>query len=304
MQVNYLLLIMISVFWGGSFLLIKLSEPEFGAATLLLLRFLIAAITLWLLLPRSDLPKFKDLAKYSAVAMFGNILPFLLLIFALRTLDSAVASIINALTPMFGLITAMLFFAEKATKFVFVWILVGFFGVVAIFISYTITLTVQSILPVIASISVCLCYAFSSNFVKTFMHNLPAANIALYSQVLSTLFMLPMAVWSLPDTIPSIASWFRVLALGVFSTCFAKLAYYHLIQEEGVNFTMLSIYLTPVFGMLFGFFLLDEQITWLAILGLILIWISVYGVSTNKGALALAPVYAEKLVSLKRLNRN
>lgn len=268
------------------------------------LRFFIAAVTLWIFFPIRNLPKIEDLAKYFAVALLGNVLPFLLLIFSLRAIDSGVASIINALTPIFGLIISVLFFAEKVKAFLFIWVLVGFLGVLALFISEIIIFNLKNTLPVIASITVCLCYAFSGNFIKAFMGALPAVSITLYSQVISSLFMLPMALYSLPDSMPSISSWLCVLALGVFSTCISKLAYYYLIQKKGVSFTMLSIYLTPIFGVFFGFWLLNERLTWPMMLGLVLILISVYGVSQNKNTFIFSRSFIERFAFFIKSNRN
>lgn len=76
----------------------------------------------------------------------------------------------------------------------------------------------------------------------------------------SAIFLLPMAVYYWPDTMPSLLSWINVLVLAIACTGFAQILYFRLIERTGASNATTVTFLTPLFGLLWGNLFLGELI--------------------------------------------
>ena len=104
----------------------------------------------------------------------------------------------------------------------------------------------------------------------------------------SQLFSLPVlilpAIYTWPDTFPSLTAWMNVFALGFFSTAIAFIIYYYLVKAIGATRSSLVTYLIPVFAIMWGVLLLDEPLTLQIIVGGTIILL---GVSLTTGLLGV-----------------
>ena len=96
------------------------------------------------------------------------------------------------------------------------------------------------------------------------------------------LFMTPIAVFNLPDAMPSLNSFLALLWLAVVSTGIGYLGYIRLIDRIGAVKTSTLTYLLPVFSILWGAIFLQEQITFIIFGGFIFVMMGMYFANTTK----------------------
>src|SRR4051794_13819485 len=116
---DWAILLLLSVIWGGSFFFVGIAVREIPPLSLVLVRVALAAAMLWLFLlarrERLILPPGAPLA-FLVLALLNNVIPFTLFVWAQQTIPSGLASILNATSPIWGVIVAHLLTAdEKAT---------------------------------------------------------------------------------------------------------------------------------------------------------------------------------------------
>ena len=87
------------------------------------------------------------------------------------------------------------------------------------------------------------------------------------------------------QSIPSIESTLALLYLGVVATGLAWLIRFRILTVNGLVFQTQVAYLIPIFGVLFGYFLMDEIITWRVLISLIIIILGIYIVKKNNKGL-------------------
>jgi len=98
------------------------------------------------------------------------------------------------------------------------------------------------------------------------------------------LLMTPLAIFNLPDHLPSTNAILALLWLGIVSTGFAYLGFVRLIERIGAVRTSTVTYLLPVFGILWGYLFLNEEITWIIFGGFMFVMIGMYFANSNSQA--------------------
>lgn len=283
MKTNPLIeLIALAAIWGASFLFMRISSPEFGPVLLMALRTLIASIVLlpFLLLKGQKnalTGKYKDVF---FVGMFNTAIPFVLFGYATLTLSAGVTSVLNATTPMFGVLVAFLWFKEKPATSNVVGLLVGFIGVYLLMSDKTDGDSVTVVLPTLAVLLATFCYGFSANLTKARLSGMGSLALATGSQVSATLVLLPLSLFFLPENNISDHAVYSVIVLGVICTGFAYIIFFRLIAAMGPNNAITVTYLIPVFGILWGYLFLEENITTMTIVGSLTILLGV-GLTTG-----------------------
>ena len=117
--IEWLIFLTLGFCWGSSYLFIKLAVDDFGTFTLVALRLLVGATLLWtvVLLSRVELPRSPRMYGHLAVMATINIaLPFSLITFAERSVDSSLASILTAPVPLFAAILAPFFLPDEPIR--------------------------------------------------------------------------------------------------------------------------------------------------------------------------------------------
>jgi len=112
-------------------------------------------------------------------------------------------------------------------------------------------------------------------------------NVTTSTTLWSVIFLLPLSIifeqpWHLT---PSIESTLALLYLGVVATGLAWLIRFRILTVNGLVFQTQVAYLIPIFGVLFGYFLMDEIITWRVLISLIIIILGIYIVKKNNKSL-------------------
>lgn len=280
--------IVLGVIWGSSFLWIKLALQEIGPFLLVAMRLLWALIGLVVVvaLRRPVLPR--DRSTWLKIALLGvtnTALPFLLITWGEKFIDSGVASILNGTVPLFTLIIAHLFLQdERMTVNRVVGLVGGFIGIVILMgrdvgeASFR-----SSLLGQLAVIAAAGLYASSSVFTRRQLSEVPPM-----IQSIGSVFVANMLLWlttpivETPVILPHLPlTWIALAWLGVMGTCVAYLLFFYLIQSVGATRTTLVTYVIPVFGVLLGVIVLNEQLDWHLALGTALVVAGIWVVNTN-----------------------
>ncbi|QOL24744.1 DMT family transporter [Thalassotalea sp. LPB0316] len=285
MKTNPLIeLVILAAIWGASFLFMRIASPEFGPVLLMALRTLIASLVLLpvLFLKKQHKALHGKYQEIFIVGMFNTAIPFVLFGYATLTLSAGVTSVLNATTPMFGVLVAFLWFKEKPKRNNVLGLVVGFIGVYLLMSDKSTDNASSIILPTIAVLLATFCYGFAANLTKAKLSGIGSLALATGSQVSATLVLLPLSLCFLPDQPISNDAIYAVIVLGVVCTGFAYILFFRLIAAMGPNNAITVTYLIPVFGILWGTMFLQESITTMTIVGSLTI---LFGVGLTTGVI-------------------
>jgi drug/metabolite transporter (DMT)-like permease len=277
---KWLLLIVLSLIWGSSFILIKRGLVGLNPFQVGSLRILFTSIFLLLIGHKSltKIPKFQW--KYIAMtAFFGTFLPVYLFCYAQTQIHSSVSAILNSLTPMNTLLLGILAFGLSFKPTQIIGVLIGLAGSILLVYNGAINHPDQnyfySIFVVIAS----LCYATNVNLIKRYLSDLSPMSISVGN--FAVMAIPALIVLSCTDffQIVQVAkaqhSMVYVAILGIVGTGIANLIFFRLIQISSPVFATSVTYLIPVVA--FGWGLLDgEMLTPVQFLGAFIILIGVF----------------------------
>lgn len=258
---EYLLL---SAVWGTSFLFMQISVHELGVMPTAALRVAIATLTLlpWLYW-RGQWGALRT--HWRPIALAGLInpaIPFVLYAYALQSLTTGLASILNATTPLFGAVIALLWLRERLTASRVLGLFIGFVGVVALaWDRLGVGGSPGSGWAVIVCLGAPLMYGLGASFTQRYLKQVPSLAIACGSLMASSVALALPALWFWPAATPAPHGWLAVICVGVLCTGFAYVLFFRLIERVGSARTLTVTFLIPVFAIVAGAVWLEESIT-------------------------------------------
>ena len=267
------MLIVLSIFWGGSFFFTEIALRDFQPFTVVFLRVTFAALILVGVVYISGRRMPTSFRKWGAFLVMGalnNTIPFSLIVWGQTRIDSGVASILNATTPIFTVILAHLLTSdERLTLRKFLGVLIGFFGVYIMMQPELKDGFSWRGLGQVAVIGAAIFYGFAGIFGKRLKNTSPIVNSA-GMLTCSSLMMLPLALifdspWSLNPSLEAAAA---VLGTAVMSTALAYLLYFRILAAAGATNVLLVTFLIPISALLLGVGVLGEVIKGLEYIGM------------------------------------
>jgi drug/metabolite transporter (DMT)-like permease len=279
-RANWLLFGLLGLIWGSSFLWIKIGVEAIGPFTLVTLRCAFAAAFLLVVvrLAREPLPRSRGVVAHLAViGVLSIFLPFVLIAWGEDHVDSGLAAVLNATTPLFTVPIAALFLRDEPLRLNrTLGVLVGFIGVVVVVWPTLAAGSSADPLALPAQIAITLgslSYAFGAVYARRFVTGVKPMVISLGMVSFGLLYTLPLAVaidmprWAGLDLGAVVASaWLGILGSGV-----ALLIFYRLLHDWGPTRTHVVVYLLPPVGVALGVLLLDEPLYASLLLGTVLI---------------------------------
>jgi len=276
---EWAMLIALSVLWGGSFFFQGVAVRELPAMTIVVARVGLAALTLWIALALMGIrvPGTRRVwVAFFGMGVLNNAIPFSLIIWGQAHIGSGLASILNAMTPLFSVIVAHLATGdEKLTP-------AKLFGVAAGIAGVTVMIGWQALgslgLEVAAQLAVlgaALSYGFASVFGRRFRDlGVPPVATAAGQVTASTVLMVPLmllvdAPWALP--VPSLATIGALVCLAVLSTALAYILFFRILAGAGAVNISLVTFLIPPTAIALGIGFLDERLEFNHLAGLALI---------------------------------
>jgi drug/metabolite transporter (DMT)-like permease len=253
-------LIVLAALWGASFLFMRISVPEFGAVPMMAIRVAMAALVLIpvLILKRRQQVIIDNFKPLILVGLFNSALPFSLIAYSTIYVTAGFASVLNAATPIFASVIAFVWFGQRLSKLAALGLMIGLFGVILLvwdkigFSGNNLTLAI------VAGVSGTLSYGIAANYSKSKLGLMDPLSITAGSLITASILLAPLAIYWWPETRPSSAAWINVSILAVACTAFAQLLFFRLIDRTGATNATVVTFLIPVFGLLWGYFFLDE----------------------------------------------
>jgi drug/metabolite transporter (DMT)-like permease len=274
---EWLLLIALSVLWGGSFLFVEIALDGVRPLTLVFGRVSVAAAVLVVYIhARGErLPADRRVwARLAVMGFLNNLLPFALIAWGQTHIDSGLASIINATTPLFTVLVAHAFTAdERMTAGRLAGAALGLAGVVILIGPSALGGAGAGVAGELAVLAAAVSYAFAGVWGRR-LGGLPSAVAAAGMLVCSSVMAAPLAlaVDGLPQAVPAPAALAALAAIAVLSTALAYILYFRILAAAGATNLLLVTFLIPVTAILFGVVLLGEQLGLSALAGMAVIF--------------------------------
>lgn len=277
---KWFLLIVLSLIWGSSFILIKRGLVGLNAFQVGSLRILFTSIFL-LLIGFKSLAKIPRIQwKYIAMtAFFGTFLPVYLFAYAQTQIHSSVSAILNSLTPMNTLLIGVSFFGLTFKRGQIIGVLIGLIGSILLVYNGAINNPNQNYFYAIFIIIASLCYATNVNLIKKHLSDLSPMSISVGNFAMMTIpAIIVLSFSGFSDVVhleKTQNAMIYIAVLGVVGTGIANLIFFRLIQISSPIFATSVTYLIPVVAFSWG--LLDNEIlTPIQFLGAFIILIGVY----------------------------
>ena len=269
--------IFLGAIWSASFLWIKIALGEIGPNTLVAWRVLFGLLFAGgaVFLQRKSWPR--DWAGWFPFLLLGVTsvaIPFFLITWGELSIDSAVASILNATVPLFTIVIAHLFLGDdKMTVQRVIGLFIGFIGVVVLLSEDLTTRAQSSILGQAAVILASIFYAASSVYARRKTQSAPGLVRGAAPLVSATLLMWLVApVLESPLQVPQLTlTWIAILWLGILGSGLALILWYYLLHEIGPTRTGMVTYIFPLGGVILGVIFLNEHLSWQLAIGALLI---------------------------------
>jgi len=275
-----LIMLIAVVVWAFAFPFIRIGLDELSFINLTIMRFFIVCSILLLSLiifPKkfSKLQK-KDIIPIFILGFFGVIIYHLGLNYGELYVSPGVASLIIATIPIQILILAAIFLKEKITSIKLLGIILALIGVLIISIWGTkdVTLEIKYITAAIAIFIAATVGAFYTIAGKKLLNRYSGFSLTIFAMLLGSIGLLPLAINSSLITQVanlSLKAWFAIIFLGIFSTVVGYIIWYTALEKKTASEISIYLYLIPVLSTIISYFLLNEEITLMFILGSILV---------------------------------
>jgi drug/metabolite transporter (DMT)-like permease len=271
-RLEWSLLIVLSVFWGASFFFYKLLV-SLGPFTVVLGRMgIAAAVMVPVLYARGrSLPPLRNWGPYFVLAHLNCVVPFSLFAYSERHITSGLASIINAMTPIFTVIVAHFWtHNEKLVWNKAIGIGFGLIGVVIVIGPAALAdIAGKDTLGEICCLLATVSYGFSGVYGKRFGGQ-PLDQVVTGQTLAATILIAPLALlieqpWTLPAQQWTV--WASLAGIALVSTVAAYLIYFHILAKGGATNVSLVTFLVPVSSVFLGVAFLGESVSTTAIAG-------------------------------------
>ncbi len=265
---DWLTLIGLAVIWGSAFFCIHVAVHAVPPLTYVWLRVTIAAAALWGYLAWRKEPAGLPRSVWGSMfllALLNNVIPFILFGWGQTHIASGLASILNATTPIWGVIVAHVFtHDERMTPRKIAGVLLGFGGV-AMMIGPDLLGSIGSdVLAQLACVTAALLYALAGVWARRFKRqSISPMSVTTGQLTASAIVMLPVAfIFDQPwqQAVPSLSAIGAILVLAVICSAYAYILYFRLIDSAGATNALLVTLLVPPVAIVMGALILGEAI--------------------------------------------
>ena len=277
---DFFLLTLLALVWASAFFNIKIATFSYGPMTISFLRVFFGAIPLLIIcfFKKIKIEAFsKDWPWFAAIGFINLVLPFILIAYGIKNVQSNLAAILMASTPLSASILAH-FFAknEKINLLKSIGIMLGFCGIIFLFTDKMLfnENNIWSALIILLAST----FYVVGGVLTLKISNKSNENVTTSILIWATIFLLPLSLffeqpWNLT---PRLDSTISLIYLGIFATGIAWLLRFYILKNNGLVFQAQVAYLIPIFGVILGFLFLNEVITAKVIISLFAVIIGIY----------------------------
>lgn len=272
---QWVLLGILALLWGPSFLVIKIGLQDIPPITLAAARVVLAALLLYGMVRLSGARMPGDLGfwrRFAVMGIIANVVPFSLLMLGETLAPSSIAAIFNGFSPLVTVIVAHLVIPEEQmTRRTVGGMVAGFGGILLLFMP-TLMEGLEGndvLLGMLAFTGMAIGYGVSVVYSRVKLRGRPRYVGPTAQLASASLFLIPIALLAEGSQIvlPGTDSALALLWLAVVATALAYIVYYALLEIAGATFVSLVTFLIPPIGVLLGVLLLDETLEWNALVG-------------------------------------
>ncbi|QRG66173.1 DMT family transporter [Brevibacillus choshinensis] len=273
----FLVLTLLSLIWGGSFFFLKILLHDFGPWTIAFMRSALGLITITLVMLSLKKPiGFRHISWVPMIimALINTAIPWSLIAFSETRLTSTMASVLNATTPLWTLAIGMLFFKAVSGRMQWLGMLIAFCGIIVLLDVNPVSLVSVDLLGFVCMMGATCAYAIGGQLSKRLPGNLSMYQITFGTLLSSMIGSGGLALMTESFSFSGFASASTVaslIGLGVFGSGVAYILYYYLVQKGGPEIASLVTYLIPITAFVWGYTLLNEEITWNLLVGMVFI---------------------------------
>ena len=277
---DYTLLVLLALIWASAFFNIKIATYSFGPVTIALLRVFFGAIPVLILCfyKKIKVEAFsKDWYWFAIIGFINLVVPFYLISYGVKSVQSNLAAILMSTTPLSS--TILGHYYTKDEKFNFtktIGILIGFAGIVYLF-SDNLLINESNFISAILILVGSTCYVIGGVLtlkIKEKKNENVTGSILIWAVIfLTPLCFLIEKPWTYS---PSVQSTISVVYLGLVSTGIAWLLRFKIFVNNGLIFQSQVSYLIPIFGTILSYIFLRELITFKVVISLVAVTIGIY----------------------------
>ncbi len=275
--------------WGASFLFVEYALTALTPIGVAFWRTTFGALAMLIavLIYKSKLPtSFEAWRKMAIAGMFMSSVPFTLFAFAQTYVTSALASILNAVTPIATVIVMLIAFrSEKLLPHVVVGLVVGLIGVLIVLGVWQ-GFGDNEPLAIVALLVAVTCYGIGTPYIRKYIAPLKlSTEVSVFGQIgtaavtLLPIYLISGQYFTSTPTLPAIGS---VLAIGALGSGVAFLLYYKVLDVVGSAIASSVTYITPVIAVILGVLLLNEELHWYEPVGGVII---IVGAAISQGSI-------------------
>ena len=265
---DWAILVTLALIWGGAFLFIGVAVRHVPPLTYVALRLTVAAAAMWIYLKLKRQPLGLPRQVWGSIlllALLNNALPFTLFGWSQTHIASGLAAILNATTPIWGVIVAQFLTRdERMSPRKIAGVLLGFGGVATMIGPTLLANLGTGALAQIACMTASLSYALAAVWARRFKRQgLSPMSVTTGQLTAGALMMLPLALfvdqpWTRP--FPPLTAWGAIVALALMCTAFGYVLYFKLIDSAGATNALLVTLLVPPVAILLGSLFLAETL--------------------------------------------
>ncbi|MDA9972787.1 DMT family transporter [Candidatus Pelagibacter ubique] len=278
--IDYTLLVVLALIWASAFFNIKIATESFGPITIAFLRVFFGAIPVLLLCfyKKIKIEAFsKDWYWFAIIGFVNLVLPFFLIAYGVKSVQSNLAAILMSTTPLSS--TILGHFYTKNEKFNLVktfGILIGFSGIIYLF-SDNLLINDSNFISALLILLGSTCYVIGGVLTLKISKK-KNENVTGSILIWAVLILIPFVYfiekpW---NSIPSVESTISVVYLGMVSTGVAWLLRFKILKDNGLIFQSQVSYLIPIFGTILSYIFLKEIITPKVLLSLLAVVVGIY----------------------------
>jgi drug/metabolite transporter (DMT)-like permease len=282
---DFLQMLVLAALWGGSFLFLRMASPVVGPLAVAAFRVMGALLLLWPLLLWQG--QARQMARHTPMLLLSGllacVLPFLGFGQAARGLPAGLLSILNATAPLWTALVGWLWARERLGVPTVAGLVMGLAGVMLLAADRTHVGSTLAYGAVALALGSTLSYAIAIHHTKRYLSALPPLSVTTGCLSAAGLMLMVPAWVAGPQPVATLAAppltwtdvphitWAAMLGLALLCTGVAYLMFYRLVARVGPTRAMTVTFLIPVFGMLWGWLFLDEQVTWSMLAGMAVI---------------------------------
>ncbi len=261
---DFAALVFVSCCWGTAFLFSKIAGRSFGSFTVVFSRMAVGAllILLYLALRHIAIPKsFREWLRFLPIGLFNCAIPYLFMTASVRHIDSSLAIVINAMSPLFTVAISTLYLRQRLSKWTFAGVITGFCGVVLL-IAPSIGRGGSALWAQLMVVGMALSYAIATLLLPR-TQAYPPPLTSFMQSFWAALICLPFSFiierpWTMSPSLPSLLA---LAELIVFPTVLAAMIYIPVLLRVGPSRAIITYYLNPISGVLAGVLFLSERLS-------------------------------------------